>query len=185
MVLSSTQHAIPIFESLIHCCRLYEERLEQLNREEAMLRADKPTHPEYLAMIHCIDSRRDEKLRVAEKELELHLESLGRWAVARRAQIHSQFYQDVREARERTMAELGQHWYAIQHERRKHANNVPDFGIRYPKNQAQRIRHALSYNKEVSILSGVAKYEGMPAAPDMSGASMQEMEDDFDAMSVS
>ncbi|KAK7970669.1 hypothetical protein PG988_009742 [Apiospora saccharicola] len=162
--------------------RLYEERLEQLNREEAMLRADKPTHPEYLAMMHCIDSRRDEKLRVAEKELELHLESLGRWAVARRAQIHSQFYQDIREARERTMAELGQHWYAIQHERRKHANNVPDFGIRYPKNQAQRIRHALSYNKEVSILSGVAKYEGMPAAPDMSGASMQEMEDDFDAM---
>ncbi|KAK8027208.1 hypothetical protein PG991_004264 [Apiospora marii] len=162
--------------------RLYEERLEQLNREEAMLRADKPTHPEYLAMMHCIDSRRDEKLRVAEKELELHLESLGRWAVARRAQIHSQFYQDVREARERTMAELGQHWYAIQHERRKHANNVPDFGIRYPKNQAQRIRHALSYNKEVSILSGVAKYEGMPAAPDMTGASIQEMEDDFDAM---
>ncbi|KAK8114613.1 hypothetical protein PG999_006682 [Apiospora kogelbergensis] len=162
--------------------RLYEERLEQLNREEAMLRADNPTHPEYLAMMQCIDSRRDEKLRVAEKELELHLESLGRWAVARRAQIHSQFYQDVREARERTMAELGQHWYAIQHERRKHANNVPDFGIRYPKNQAQRVRNALSYNKEVSILSGVAKYEGMPAAPDMGGASMQEMEDDFDAM---
>ncbi|KAK8049592.1 transcriptional regulatory protein DEP1 [Apiospora phragmitis] len=162
--------------------RLYEERLEQLNREEAMLRADNPTHPEYLAMMQCIDSRRDEKLRIAEKELELHLESLGRWAVARRAQIHSQFYQDVREARERTMAELGQHWYAIQHERRKHANNVPDFGLRYPTNQAQRVRNALSYNKEVSILSGVAKYEGMPAAPDMSGASMQEMEDDFDAM---
>ncbi|KAK7951407.1 uncharacterized protein PG986_007135 [Apiospora aurea] len=162
--------------------RLYEERLDQLNREEAMLRADNPTHPEYLAMMQCIDSRRDEKLRVAEKELELQLESLGRWAVARRAQIHSQFYQDIREARERTMAELGQHWYAIQHERRKHANNVPDFGLRYPKSQAQRVRNSLSYNKEVSILSGVAKYEGMPAAPDMSGASMQEMEDDFDAM---
>ncbi|KAK8089041.1 hypothetical protein PG997_004002 [Apiospora hydei] len=162
--------------------RLYEERLEQLNREEAMLRADNPTHPEYLAMMQCIDSRRDEKLRVAEKELELQLESLGRWAVARRAQIHSQFYQDIREARERTMAELGQHWYAIQHERRKHANNVPDFGLRYPKSLAQRVRNSLSYNKEVSILSGVAKYEGMPAAPDMSGASMQEMEDDFDAM---
>lgn len=164
--------------------RLYEERLEQLNREEAMLRADNPTHPEYLAMMECVDARRSEKVRIARQELELNLEALGRWAIARRAQIHSQFYQDVRETRERAVAELGQHWYAIQHERRKHANNVPDFGLRYPQNQVQRVRNALSYNKEVSILSGVAKYEGMPAAPEMRGASLQEMDEDLEIMAV-
>lgn len=150
-----------------------------------MLNSETPSHPEYLAMIACIDSRRDEKVSVAERELELNMESLGRWAVARRAQIHSQYFQDVRESRERTIAELGQHWYAIQHERRKHANNVPDFGLRYPQSQAQRVRDALAYNKEVAILSGVAKYEGMPAAPDMRGASHQEFDDDFEAMNVS
>ncbi|RYP79029.1 hypothetical protein DL771_000007 [Monosporascus sp. 5C6A] len=165
--------------------RLYEERLQQLNEEEAMLRADNPTHPEYLAMMQCIDARRDERLRVADRELELKMESLGRWAVARRAQIHSQYFQAVRESRERVLAELGQQWYDIQHERRKHANNVPEFGLRFPQTQTQRVRNALAYNKEVSILSGVAKYEGMPAAPDMKGASMQELEDDFEAMSVS
>ncbi|RYP64560.1 hypothetical protein DL770_009169 [Monosporascus sp. CRB-9-2] len=165
--------------------RLYEERLQQLNEEEAMLRADNPTHPEYLAMMQCIDARRDERLRVADRELELKMESLGRWAVARRTQVHSQYFQAVRESRERVLAELGQQWYDIQHERRKHANNVPEFGLRFPQTQTQRVRNALAYNKEVSILSGVAKYEGMPAAPDMKGASMQELEDDFEAMNVS
>lgn len=149
-----------------------------------MLRADTPTHPEYLAMMQCIDARRDERVRVADKELELNMESLGRWAVARRTQIHSQYFQTVRESRERVLAELGQQWYDIQNERRKHANNVPEFGLRFPQTQTQRVKNALSYNKEVSILSGVAKYEGMPAAPDMKGASMQDLEDDFEAMNV-
>ncbi|KAI8630418.1 hypothetical protein F5Y19DRAFT_46154 [Xylariaceae sp. FL1651] len=162
--------------------RLYEDRLEQLNKEEAMLRSDNPTHPDYLAMMHCINARRDERLRVADRELELSIETSERWAVARRAQIHSQYYQAVRESRERILAELGQYWYDIQHERRKHANNVPEFGIRFPKSQTQRVRNALAYNREVSILSGIAKYEGMPAAPDMQGASSQELEDDFDAI---
>ncbi|KAJ8115442.1 hypothetical protein ONZ43_g4666 [Nemania bipapillata] len=165
--------------------KLYEERLEQLNKEEAMLRSNSPTHPEYLAMMQCVNARRDERIRVADRELELKIEASERWAVARRAQIHSQFFQAVRESRETILAELGQHWYDIQHERRKNANNVPEYGIRFPKSQAQRLRDALSYNREVSILSGIAKHEGMPAAPDMRGASLQEMEDDFDAINVS
>ncbi|KAJ3577507.1 hypothetical protein NPX13_g3062 [Xylaria arbuscula] len=162
--------------------KLYEERLEQLNKEEAMLRSDNPTHPDYLAMMRCVDARRDARLRAADRELELKIESSERWAVARRAQIHSQFFQAVRESRERILAELGQHWYDIQHERRKHANNVPEYGIRFPKSPSQRLRNALSYNREVSILAGIAKYEGMPAAPDMQGANSQELEDDFDAI---
>ena len=150
-----------------------------------MLQGDNPTHPEYLAMMDCIDARRDERLRVADRELELNLESLGRTAVAKRAQIHSQYFQAVRESRERVLAELGQHWYDIQNERRKHANNVPEFGLRYPETQTQRVKNALAYNKEVSILSGVAKYEGMPAAPEMQAASMQELDDDLEAINVS
>ncbi|KAI1328385.1 hypothetical protein F5Y16DRAFT_160219 [Xylariaceae sp. FL0255] len=162
------------------CERLYEERLEQLNKEEEMLRADNPTHPDYLAMMEPLNARRDEKIRAADTELRFNIETSERWAVARRAQIHSQYFQSVRESRERILAELGQHWHAIQQERRKHANIVPDFGIMFPKSQTQRLRNALAYNKEVSILAGVAKYEGMPAAPDMQGATSQELEDDFD-----
>ncbi|KAI2635130.1 hypothetical protein GGS21DRAFT_490345 [Xylaria nigripes] len=162
--------------------KLYAARLEQLNKEEAMLRSDNPTHPDYLAMMQCVDAKKEERLRIADRELELRTEAAERWAVARRAQIHSQFFQSVRESRERILAELGQHWYDIQHERRKNANNVPEYGIRFPKSQAQRIRNALAYNKEVSILSGIAKYEGMPAAPEMQGTSPQELDEDFEAI---
>lgn len=150
-----------------------------------MLRSENPTHPEYLAMMQCIDARKEERVRVATRELELKTESLERCAVSRRSQIHSNYYQGIRESRETILAELGQQWYDIQHERRKQANNVPEFGLRFPQDSTQRIRNALAYNKEVAILSGVAKYEGMPAAPDMKGASIQDVEDDFEAMNVS
>ena len=150
-----------------------------------MLKADDPTHPEYLAMLQCIDLRRDARVQAADLELELNLACLGRTAVAKRAMAHSQFYQDIRERREESLAELGQHWFHIQHERRKNANSVPEYSLVFPKNEIERTRNAIAYNKEVSILSGVAKYEGMPAAPDMRGASNQEMEDDFEAIGVS
>lgn len=159
--------------------------MEQLNREEAMLRAEEPTHPEYLAMMECVEARRKERTIIADRTFARTMETVDRWAVARRAQIHSQYFQSVRESRERVLAELGQRWYDIQHERRKNANNVPEFGLRFPTNSQQRVRQAIAYNKEVSILSGIAKYEGMPAAPDMRGASSQELEDDFEAMNVS
>lgn len=149
-----------------------------------MLRADVPTHPEYLAMMECIDSRRADKVRIADSELRFNMDTLERWAVAQRAQVHTQYFQTVRESRERVLAELGQQWYEIQAERRRQAHNVPEYGIRFPRTQHQRLKDALAYNKEVSILSGVAKYEGMPAAPDMRGASMAEMEDDFELINV-
>ncbi|KAH7026467.1 Sds3-like-domain-containing protein [Microdochium trichocladiopsis] len=164
--------------------KLFEERMEQLNREEAMLRADEPTHPEYLAMMECVEARRNERTIIADRTFTRTMETIDRWAVARRAQIHSQYFQSVRESRERVLAELGQRWYDIQHERRKNANNVPEFGLRFPPTSQQRVRQAIAYNKEVSILSGIAKYEGMPAAPDMRGASSQELEDDFEAINL-
>ncbi|KAJ0121757.1 hypothetical protein J7T55_008924 [Diaporthe amygdali] len=162
--------------------RLYEERLAQLNEEEAMLTSDNPTHPEYLAMMHCIDSRRDDRVKVVELEYKFNMEALDRWAVARRAQILSQFFQSARELREKYVDELGRQWYEIQHERRRNANPIPDYGFRFPKTKAEQKRHAIAQGKETSILAGIAQHHGFPAAPDMRGASSAEVEDDFEAM---
>ncbi|EON97249.1 putative transcriptional regulatory protein dep1 protein [Phaeoacremonium minimum UCRPA7] len=163
--------------------RLYEERLAQLNEEEAMLTSESPTHPEYLAMMHCIDARRDERLRVVDVEYKLNMEALERWAVARRAQILSQFYQSIRESREKVLEELGRQWYEIQHERRRYAaNSIPDYGIRFPVAKAQQKRHAIAHSKEVSILSGIARHEGFPAAPEMKGATVSEVDEDLEAI---
>lgn len=165
--------------------RLYEERLKELNEEEALLTSDNPTHPEYLAMMECIDSRRDDRLRISEIEFKFDMDALNRWAVARRAQILSQYYQSVRESREKTMDELGKQWYEIQHERRKNANPIPDYGFRFPKDKAQQKRQAIAHNKETSILAGIAQHHGFPAAPEMKPATQAEVEDDFEAMHVS
>jgi len=154
-----------------------------------MLTCSTPTHPEYLAMLSCIDARRDERVRLSAIELSLRTDLLRRKAVAERAQILAQYHQGVRASRERALEDLGREWYEIQHERRRYANSIPDFGIRLPTGvaggQQATVRQAVAYNKEVSILSGVAKYRGFPAAPDIRGASDDQIDGDFEAISVS
>lgn len=162
--------------------RLYQERLELLNQEEAMLTCENPTHPEYLAMLKCIEERRQERIRRSEVELQLKLSVLRRRAVGERAQMMSQYYQAVRESREKVLEELGQEWYEIQQERRRYANTIPDYGIPFPASKAQTIRQAVAYNKEVSILSGFAKHVGFPAAPPINGVAEDQLESDFEAM---
>lgn len=149
-----------------------------------MLNCDNPTHPEYLAMLKCIDERRDERIRLSGLELQYRMDVLRRRAVAERAQIMSQFYQSVRASREKVLEELGHDWYEIQHERRRQANSIPDYGIRFSTDKAQHIRNAVAYNKEVSILAGFAKHVGFPAAPPINGASDDQLEHDFEAIHV-
>jgi hypothetical protein len=57
--------------------------------------------------------------------------------------------------------------------------------IRLPEKRSDQIRHQTAYNLEVSILSGVAKYVGFPAAPDISTARSTDVDDDLRAMKVS
>ena len=47
------------------------------------------------------------------------------------------------------------------------------------------MRERQAYNMEVQILSGIAKYIGFPAAPEVKGAASSEMQQDLEAMGVS
>ncbi len=174
-----------IINTILTIYRLYDERLEQLNREEAMLRQDKPTHPEFLAMMECIDARRDARIRVADNLRELEMESLRKTAVARRSQILTQYQQEARDIREKKLEQLGKQWYEIQHDRRSYAGNVPDYALKFPTRRSQQIMNQVAYSNEVSILSGVAKYVGFPAAPPMSAATAAELDEDLEKMGVS
>ncbi|KAH6723349.1 Sds3-like-domain-containing protein [Leptodontidium sp. MPI-SDFR-AT-0119] len=162
--------------------KLHDDRLAQLNREEEMLRQDNPTHPGYLSMMRSITARRDERIRIADKLREFELENLKTQSVAKRSQILVQYQQEVREIREKKLEQLGQKWYEIQHDRRNHAGSVPDYALKFPTRKSQQILNQMAYNSEVSILSGVAKYVGFPAAPPMASATAAELEDDFEKM---
>jgi hypothetical protein len=130
-------------------------------------------------MLACIDARRDERIRIAQRHREFALRSLETFAVARRSQILGQYYQDARDIREKKLESLGKQWYEIQHDRRAYAGNVIDYSLKFPARRSTQIVHQAAYNKEVSILSGVAKYVGFPAAPAMAPATASEYEDDM------
>ncbi|KAB8303568.1 hypothetical protein EYC80_004972 [Monilinia laxa] len=162
--------------------RLYDERLAQINREEAMLRQDEPTHPEFLAMMRCIEARREERIRVAENLREYELQTLKTYAVARRSQILVQYRQEAREIRETKMEQVGKQWYEIQHDRRNYSTGVPEYTLNYPTKRSQQVQNQVAYSNEVSILSGIAKHVGFPAAPPMAQATPSEVDDDFEKM---
>jgi hypothetical protein len=135
-------------------------------------------------MKQCLDDKLNERLRQVEREYEMEIKSLERLAVARRAEIFGNYYQFVREKRERILEDLNEEWYDIQN-RRRSAHSVQDYGLPFPNSTAQRTRNAIAYNTEVSYLAGIAKHRGFPAVPPMRGASAQEIEDDLEAIKVS
>ncbi|KAM0254447.1 hypothetical protein ACHAQJ_006787 [Trichoderma viride] len=161
--------------------RLYKDRLQRLEEEEQSLHAPEPTHPEYLNMKQCLDDRLDQKLQAINNEHEYRLKALERRAVAQRAQIWGQYFQAVREKREKALEGLNRQWYDVQSARRS-AHSLPDYGLLFPKDPSQRVRNSIAYNTEVSTLAGLAKYEGFPAGPDLQGASASELEADLTAM---
>ena len=162
--------------------RLYDERIAQVTHEEKLLRLATPTHPDYIAMLRCIDARRDERIRIADTQKELGVQSLRTFAVARRSQILGQYYQEARDIREKKIELLGKQWYEVQHDRRAYAGSGTEYTLKFPTRRSTQILHQAAYNKEVSILSGVAKYVGFPAAPPMGAATSSEREADLKEM---
>lgn len=146
--------------------RLYENRLSQLAHELELLAKPTCTHPEFLAQIQAVNARRNEKTQLEKVELGYRLKALRTKSRAERCQYFSQYFQTVREARDRRLEELGQQWYRINRERRQLQSSEPEFTCKFPTKRSDQILHQRAYNMEVSILSGIAKYVGFPAAPE-------------------
>lgn len=134
-------------------------------------------------MKQCIDDQMNRKIEEINKELEYRIKVQEKRAVAARAQIWSQYFQSVREKREKALEALNKSWYEVQTARRN-AHSLPEYGLLFPRQQTARLRNAIAYNSEVSTLAGIAKYEGFPAAPDMNGASQAEAQEDLQAIEV-
>ena len=165
--------------------RLFDERLAQCNEELAMLESAIPTHPELLAMKDVVDQRLDQKVQYEHSLLKFKLQTLQRESVANKAQAHAQYLQTVREIRDSHLEELNKDVYQLQRERRNVEADVPDYIFSFNPRRSQQITHQTAYNMEVSILSGIAKHVGFPAAPDLPQARPKEIEDDLRSMGVS
>lgn len=150
-----------------------------------MLKQPNCAHPEYLAMIKCIDDRRTDKIAYEKKLLVYKQKNLEIITEAERHQHHSQYFQTVRDERERALSECNQRIFDLQRGRRQVGVDEVEYTLKLPEKRSDQIRQQAAYNLEVSILSGIAKYVGFPAAPDIRPARASEIDDDLRAMQVS
>ncbi|KAI6798147.1 hypothetical protein KC361_g3519 [Hortaea werneckii] len=165
--------------------KLYDERLTGLTTELELLNKPDCQHPEYLRQVACVDARREKQIREANAYYFYRMQSVRQRTLGERSQLHSQYFQTIRELRENVLYELGEDWYNIQKERRQqHQESNDAFIYKFPEKRTDQIRRQAEYNQEVSILSGVAKYVGFPAAPEVGGAKNDSMEDDLRAMKI-
>ena len=111
------------------------------------------------------------------------MQCLQKKSVAEKAQLHSHHQQLVRDIRERHVEQLNKEQSQIQFERRD--LGVLPYAKSFPVKRSQQIRHQQAYNLQVSLLSGVAKYTGFPAAPDLRPAKPVEAEEDMAFIRVS
>ncbi|USP77324.1 hypothetical protein yc1106_04598 [Curvularia clavata] len=164
--------------------KLCDEQIAQLERELEMLKQPNCVHPEYVAMIKCIDDRRADKIAYETRLLEYKQKNLEIITAAERHQMHSQYFQTVRHIREEILEECNQRVFELQRGRRQLGCDETEYMVRLPEKRSDQIRHQTAYNLEVSVLSGVAKYVGFPAAPDISAAKPAEVDEDLRAMKI-
>ncbi|KAF8426272.1 Sds3-like-domain-containing protein [Tirmania nivea] len=162
--------------------KLYEERISDIDEEIRLV--NEGTHPELVAMMEAVNKRRDDKIRLYNTQLRYALHSQHTTMIATRSQLHSQYAQHVREIRERYLDRVSEGLYQIQRERRAADMLVQDYTYRISEDRATRMRERQAYNMEVQILSGIAKYIGFPAAPEVKGVASSELQQDLEAMGI-
>ncbi|KAK6541013.1 hypothetical protein TWF694_008394 [Orbilia ellipsospora] len=162
--------------------KIVEERVAEIDKEIAMLQDG--THPELILMSQAIEAHKKEKIEKANTLLGFQLETAEQERIANRAAIWAQYSQEIRETREKCFSEANKLWWAIHRERRAADTSVSDYVYKIPKSLSTQINHRTRYNAEVSLLSGIAKHVGFPAAPAIMGATNDEVRADLEAMGV-
>ena len=173
-----TSSGVRVVRPLIASARLFDERLTQCNDELAMLEQPTFAHPELLLMKEVIDRRRDQKVKYEQTLLKYKLATLQRESIANKAQMHSQYMQTVGELRDMCLSQINADIYQTQRERRNYEADMPDYVYAFNTKRSKQITEQTAYNEEISLLSGVARYVGFPAAPDILTARPNEWEED-------
>ncbi|KAI9662142.1 MAG: hypothetical protein M1831_002838 [Alyxoria varia] len=164
--------------------KLYDERLAMLDEELESLKNPNTAHPVFLEMRQAIDARRDDKIQLENVWYNYRNKALEQKTVAERTVIHSQSFQSVRDLREKHLASLNEQFAAIQRDRKQKRDTEPQYSHLFNPKRSDQILNQQAYNKEVSLLSGIAKHKGFPAAPKLAGATPSDIEEDLKRMRV-
>ncbi|KAF1811323.1 hypothetical protein P152DRAFT_69456 [Eremomyces bilateralis CBS 781.70] len=164
--------------------RHLNEQINHINKELELLNEPDCQHSEYLAMLQCIDERRTNKVQHEHIHKRYRMQTLRIKVVGERSQLQSQLLQDLRVAREKALEDGYKYFHALQRDRRRFGADDTNYMHMFPTKRSTQVEQQTAYNLEVSILSGIAKHVGFPAAPDMKGLDDAEIESDLQAMKV-
>ncbi|KAF2859091.1 hypothetical protein K470DRAFT_259123 [Piedraia hortae CBS 480.64] len=164
--------------------RIYDERLASMNEALSALSAPDCQHVEYQRQVVCVDARRERQVREAYAYYALRLQSIRRTTLGERAQLMCQYDQEVRDLRDRTLAELCRDSASLQRERRQQYQKDEQYLYKFPADRDAQLLRQAKYNHEVSVLSGMSKYVGFPAAPDVQGANDGQADEDMREINV-
>lgn len=183
--MSADSNSLLIGRIILTLYRLLKQKLAGLEAELELLQGDALTHPEYLLQMRCIDKRRDDKIHEENLLHELQKKALRVKTVAERGTSHSQFFQEVRDIKDKALESCWKDYFALQKDRRSWGADTSDFTMLYNPSRSVQIRQQTARNLEVSLLAGISKHTGFPAAPDMKGLSAADVEHDLSVMGVS
>lgn len=164
--------------------RLCDEKMAECSKSLEMLQQTNVVHPDFLKMIDCLDERRDEKIALERKAFQYKMGCLRNKILAERHQLQSQYLQTIRERRETILDDCNKRLCQLNKERRKLGADELEYNLYFPAKASEQRRHLSAYNLEVSVLAGVAKYVGFPAAPEIASARDSDIEEDLRAMKV-
>lgn len=149
-----------------------------------LLREPDCQHPDFLARLVCLDDRRNDKIQYENTLLKYNLMALVNRTIAERGAALSQYYQDIRRVRDEAIETCYKELYSLQKDRRRFGADESTI-LSFSASRPEQVRKQAAYGLEVSILSGLSKHIGFPAAPEMSPLSADELQRDLEAMGVS
>lgn len=135
-------------------------------------------------MQKCLVTRRNEKIELEKTSLKLKTGALQKVTMAERAIANSQYFQEIREIRDKSLSTLNQRSCALHKERKTLFAQDPHYVYTFEPRRSRQVAAQAAYNKEVSLLAGIARHRGFPAAPEMPGVSVADAEGDIRAMKV-
>ncbi|KAK9460455.1 Sds3-like-domain-containing protein [Lipomyces oligophaga] len=160
--------------------QLYEDKVVRLNADIELCLEGK--HPELAAINSQIEAIRDEKLKLANARLSYRRRCVENQTRSFRSHIHQQFYKNVANLRAKMISDITESWYKVNRERRSMDSLVPFYNYRVPDKQSTIFRQRQAQYQEIALLSGLSKYVGFPAAPEIKAATQDEIADDLEAL---
>ncbi|KAK9472137.1 Sds3-like-domain-containing protein [Dipodascopsis tothii] len=162
--------------------RLHDDKVARLRAEIEMCLDG--THPELSGLYDQIAHKRDDRITLARAHWRYRRRCVENQIKAMRVHIHQQYYKNRADLRAKMILDTTQRWYQVNRERRAMDALVPRLGYRIPEKKQIIVRELQAQYDEIAILSGLSKYIGFPAAPEVKSASQEEIYEDLQALGI-